>query len=357
MSSTPPRIDVHHHLLPPVYRRALDRHGMAHFAGAKAPDWTPERSLGVMDVNGIGTALLSVSCPGTHFGDETEAAELARACNEYAADLAARHPGRFGSFAVLPMPRADRAAKEAAHAIDVLRADGVVLLGSTRGIFLGDPSLDELMAELDRRSATVFVHPNLHASSEALGLGTPGFFVEFLCDTTRAATNLILSGTLEKFPNVRFILAHAGGFLPYMAWRLSLANFLPEIASRAPAGILSYVRRFYYDTALSPSPFAMAALTRLVDPSHILFGSDFPFAPEPVTAMEARGLDDLTEWDTSTRIGVARAHALALFPRFAQAGETPMAAASPPAPPGAGARMRRVALRAVVRLVDRVRSR
>lgn len=350
------RIDVHHHLVPPPFLRAFAARGLTKVAGAPLPGWSPERSLAVMDATGIASAILSLSAPGVHFGDDEEAAALARACNEYAAELVALHPRRFGMFATLPMPNASRAAREAAHALDVLKADGIVLLGSSRGVFLGDSSLDELMQALDERRATVFVHPNLHATSESLPLSAPGFFVEFLCDTTRAATNMIFTGTLDRFPNIRFILAHAGGFLPYIAWRLSLGNLLPEISERAPQGVLAYLGRFYFDTALSPSPFAMAALSRLVDPSHILFGSDFPFAPEPITAMQTQALDALTELPAATLAGIERAHALALFPRFAMAGES---AAEPTAParPALRARIGGKALRAVVHLVDRIRSR
>ena len=178
--------------------------------------------------------------------------------------------------------------KEAAYALDVLKADGVVLLGSTDGHFLGDRRFDELRAELDRRGAMVFVHPNLHETSTQFGLPAPGFLVEFLCDTTRVATNLILSGTVEKYPRIRWILSHAGGFLPYIAWRLTLANEIPHFAVKAPKGVLHCVRRFHYDTAPSPSPYAMAALRELVEPDHILFGSDDPFAPATATAMGRR---------------------------------------------------------------------
>lgn len=319
MSTNPNRIDVHHHLIPPAFTEAMRAKGLTEVAGAPLPHWTPAKSVANMDAHGIATAILSLSAPGTYLkgGSEWEACELARACNEYAAEVGSDHPGRFGSFAVLPMPFTEHACKEAEYALDILRADGVVLLGSTDGHFLGDPRFDELMAELDRRAAVVFVHPNLHETSTELGLPAPGFLVEFLCDTTRAATNLILSGTVEKYPRIRWILAHAGGFLPYIAWRLALANEIPHFAAKAPKGVLHYVRSFYYDTALSPSPFAMAALRELVEPEHILFGSDYPFAPAVVTGMETTALKGLNVLDEATKRGVDRNHALALFPRLA----------------------------------------
>lgn len=123
------------------------------------------------DAHGIATAILSLSAPGTHLmgGSEREACDLARECNEYAAQAVAKHEGRFGFFAVLPMPFTMHACEEAVFAIDILGANGVVLLGSTDGHFLGDPRFDELMVELDRREAVVFppARPRTFNSSEA----------------------------------------------------------------------------------------------------------------------------------------------------------------------------------------------
>jgi hypothetical protein len=170
------RIDVHHHLIPPAFVGAMASRGIGEVAGARLPVWTPRSSLEVMDANGIGTAVVSLSAPGVHFGGGVDQARgLARECNEFAAQMVHDYPGRFGSFAVLPMPFTQAACAEAPYALDTLKADGIVLLGSTDGKFLGDPSFEELMAELDRRGAVVFVHPNIHASSTTLGLDIPGF--------------------------------------------------------------------------------------------------------------------------------------------------------------------------------------
>ncbi|WP_420210648.1 amidohydrolase family protein [Burkholderia aenigmatica] len=349
------RIDVHHHFIPPAYRDAMSRHGLHKVAGAALPEWSADASLDVMNANAIQTALLSISAPGVYFGDVEEARKLARQCNEYTAGLCDTYPGRFGSFAVLPMPFTEHACSETVHALDVLKADGVVLLGSTEGKFLGAPEFDELMAELDRRHAVVFVHPNLHRTSEELGLGAPGFLIEFLCDTTRAALNLMLTGTMERYPNIRWILAHAGGFLPYVAWRLSLANLMPEYVSMVPAGVLTYIRRFHFDTALSPAAYPQAALRELVEPSQILFGSDFPFAPAPVTAMQRDALERSSVWSSEARAGIERGNALRLFPRFAGAGEH--VADVPAHDDGPLTSLKRAAAGASVRLIDRLRDR
>jgi predicted TIM-barrel fold metal-dependent hydrolase len=311
------RIDVHHHLVPPVFRAEMERRGLDQVAGAPLPRWEPQQSLALMDDNGIDSAILSLSAPGVYFGDLAAARSLARASNEYAAALHQAHPRRFGFFAVLPMPFAHESCLEASYALDELGADGVILLGSTEGHFLGDPRLEELMAELDRRAATVFVHPNLHASSTQLGLPAPGFLIEFLCDTTRAALNLILSGTMERYPRIRFILSHSGGFLPFVAWRVTIADHFPQFREKAPQGVLHYVKQFYYDTALSPSNYSLAALRELVPASQILFGSDFPFATPELVALQRAMLDRSTLLDAPTRAAAWRGNAEQLFPRFA----------------------------------------
>lgn len=343
------RIDVHHHVIPPAVAKAMNRHGVTKVGGADLPRWSVRASIGTMDLYGVQAAITSLSAPGVYFGDLGEACDLARVSNEFSAQMAQDHPGRFGWFAVLPMPFTAEACAEAVHALDVLKADGVVLLGSTEGVFLGDPRLEELMAELDRRQAVVFVHPNLHKTSTELDLATPGYLVEFLCDTTRAATNLILTGALERYPRIRWILAHAGGFLPYIAWRLSLANDQLKLAKTLPKGMLNSIRSFYFDTALSPSPVVMAALRELVDPSHILFGSDYPFAPARAVGMQVKALEASRVFDAQIRAGIDREHALALFPR--------LAALPPTLPNGLGVRLKRAVVKPIDDLAEKIRDR
>lgn len=347
------RIDVHHHVIPPAFREAMAGRDIA---GDPVPKWTPEDSIVVMDMNRIATGILSLSVPGVHLGGgEGQAKTLARRCNEYNAEVVEKYPGRFGSFATLPMPFTDSACAEAIYALDVLKADGIVLLGSTDGYFLGDRRFDDLMAELHRRKAVVFLHPNLHESSRQLGLDAPPYLIEFLCDTTRAAVNMIFSGTIAKYPDIRFILAHAGGFLPYAAWRLSLANALPKYSDMEPNGILRAIRNFYFDTALSPSPTTMAALKELIDPSHLLFGSDFPFAPAPIIGLETRQLDQGTVFSSEQKAAIDRGNALPLFPRLAKQSEI-VAPILPWRRTGLREAFRRMAHRRLVSLAERMRN-
>lgn len=319
MNDRPHRIDVHHHILPPEYVGALAGLGITGGGGIAFPAWSAESTLEMMDRQGIAAAVTSVSSPGVHFGEASFARDLARRCNETSAALVAAYPSRFGAFATLPLPDVDGALEELEYALDTLHLDGVVLLASqSDGRYLGDPLFEDLFAELDRRRAVVFVHPTIPKTSESVPIGVPGFAAEFCFDTSRAVANLVWTGTVERHRNVQFILSHAGGTVPFLAWRWSLLDYHPvlgpDLATRAPAGFLTYLSRFHYDTALSANPFALRSLCELVGPSQILFGSDYPFAPELVTQVSIDGLAAFDRFDEAALRLIERDNALALLP-------------------------------------------
>jgi predicted TIM-barrel fold metal-dependent hydrolase len=315
--SEPDRIDVHHHILPDDYTAALSNIGQTNVGGVEFPKWDVGRTLEVMDTHGIATAVTSISAPGVHFGDAVFARDLARRCNEISARLVADHPQRFGALAALPLPDVTGALSEVEYALDTLGLDGVVLLASAGGRYLGDPGFDELLSELNRRRAIVFIHPTVPPGSQAEQLGIPDPILEFIFDTTRSVAHLIVSGTLERCPEIRFILSHAGGAVPYLVWRLSLMQVDPGFRERAPQGVVAYLQRLYYDTALSATPHALRSLQELVPPSQILFGSDYPFAPEPITGASIAGLEAYDGFDDSARRAIYRENSRSLFPRLA----------------------------------------
>lgn len=309
------RIDVHAHMAPAFYRQALQQSGRVSTAGTSV-EWSEQLALEQMDAHGIAGAVLSISFPGVHYGDDAKARALARRCNELAAELAAKHPGRFGGFAVLPLPDMDGALAELAHALDTLKLDGVVLLASYDGKFLGDARYEPLLRELDRRKAVAFVHPGMHPSSRDLGMPWPGFILEFVVDTSRAAVNLLFSGALERFGNIRFILAHGGGVIPYLAWRLSVAPIISPLVPQWPQEkVFAGLRRFWYDTALCASRQALPALLETAAPERVLFGSDWPYAPAKVTALSIEGLRD-APISSEQRGAIERENAVKLFSRF-----------------------------------------
>ena len=304
------RIDLHAHVIPPIYVDAL-----------RAPDGTPpplppatlEGLEAMMARYAIDAAVISPGPPGVFFGNQGRANELARALNEELAGIARATPARFAALATLPLPDPDAALAELGHALDALGMDGVWLLSHIRGTYLGAPEWEPLYAELDRRGAYVFVHPAL--PPYALPLDHPVWLYEFPFDTTRAIANLIYGGTFERYPRIRFQFAHLGGTAPFLAHRIaSLADREPERASEAPAGALQYLRRQFYDTGLSNHALALRTALEVTTPEHIVFGTDWPYA-----ALPAAGSDpapDLDALGAANRAKVESTNAAALVPRL-----------------------------------------
>jgi predicted TIM-barrel fold metal-dependent hydrolase len=310
------RIDTHHHMVPPDYRKLLRRAGIDEAGGRALPDWSPEGSLQTMAELGVATAILSVSTPGTTFLPKAaDAAALARDLNDYGAQLAASQPDRFGFFATIPMPHIDEAVAEVVRSLDDLNADGVVLLANNDGTYLGQDGQEDLWAALDARSAVVFIHP-----ADLPGPTVPGvapFAADFLLDTTRAAYLLVRNGVRRKYPKIRFILSHAGGFVPYASHRMAVAIMAETGAS--PGDTLDDFSSFYFDTALSSSAAALPTLLAFANPGHIMFGSDWPFAPVAAGMLFAAGLETYAGLDSAARDAIDRTNALALFPRLGTA--------------------------------------
>jgi 6-methylsalicylate decarboxylase len=276
-----------------------------------------------MNGHGIATGVLSVSTPGVHLGDDAEARKWAREVNEYTADLVCADPCRFGFFATLTLPDVEGAITEAEYTLDTLHADDVVLLASNAGRYLGDPGFAPLLAYLHSRQATVFVHPGELPAEPVPGI--PSFTADFLLDTTRTAISLILSGAMKKYDGIKFILAHAGRFVPYIAYRILLTMVTQESKARQlltltdqkhqVPRLLAPLKRFYYDVALSSTPAALPSLFEIAEPAHVLYGSDFPFAPPAVVGFMASQYER-TPMESAARQAIDRLNAGNLFPRL-----------------------------------------
>jgi predicted TIM-barrel fold metal-dependent hydrolase len=312
----PRRIDVHFHTIPPFYRDAVYEAGSGPALG-RYPDWTPELALELMDASGIEIAITSLAQPGVQFAPVDPARSLARRCNEEAARLNQRWPRRFSAFTTVPLHNIDDAIAEIAYGFDALNFVGVCLFASYGEKFLGDPRFDPVLQFLDEREAVVFIHPAYHPSSRTLDLPWPGFLIEYPFDTTRAAVNLLLSGALDRFPRIRFILAHAGGVMPFLAWRISVAPMVdPRLPQWPRERIFAGLRKFWYDNALSPGPQTMGALASVAAPERILFGSDWPFANARVVAEAIKDQTAPGCLSAAQRAAIDRSNALALFPRL-----------------------------------------
>ena len=310
------RIDVHHHVLPQFYIEAQGRAGLTGTAYGNFPEWTAAKSLELMDNHDIATAILSFTSPGIWFGDIGETRDLARRCNDYLAEMAAGHPRRFGGFAFLPLPDVDAALEEIARLFDALNLDGITLLTSVDDRYIGHPDFEPVYAELDRRRAVVLIHPCYPPGTEADGWDIPRMLIDYPFETTRVAINLIFKGVLARYPNIRFILSHSGGTLPFLVHRVAIFDKRTPFQENYPDGVAVAVGKFWFDTALSGAAVPLQGLTGIADPSRILFGTDYPYIPADAVAEETAGLDAWPGFSDDKRAAVDRTNAAALFPRF-----------------------------------------
>jgi predicted TIM-barrel fold metal-dependent hydrolase len=309
------RIDTHHHCVPQDYRKALEKAGIGDAGGRAMPEWSTELALETMDALDVGSGIMSVSAPGTAFLPKAaDAASLARDVNDFCANVVTTSPDRFGFFATVPMPHVDESVAETVRALDDLSADGVVLLANHAGTYIGEEGQDDLFAALDARHAVVFIHP-----AELPGPAVPGntpWATDFMLDTTRAAYLLVRNEIRRKYANIRFILSHGGGFVPYTSHRMALAIFADT--GRNPEEVLDDFAGFYFDTALSSTQAALPSLLAFAKPGHITFGSDFPFAPLAASQYFTAGLESYDGLDDDARTAIDRTNALTLFPRLKQ---------------------------------------
>jgi len=311
------RIDVHAHFIPDFYRRALVAAGESKPDGTAAiPLWSEEDALRMMDKLQIQTAVLSISSPGVHFSDDLAAGELARRLNEEGTRLRYAHRGRFGLFAVTPLPNIEMAIEEVVYALDKLQAEGVVVESNHAGLYQGDPKLDPFYAALNSRKAAMFIHPTSPSCQGcgALTLGYPGPMLEFMFETTRTVTNLILQGVTTRFPDIRIIVPHAGAALPVLAGRVqALASVIRGAAGEPVPQMRTEMRKLYYDMAGVPLPELLEALLTIADPEHLFYGSDWPFTPLLTVTGLATELDATPLLSGQLREAVMTGNAMRLF--------------------------------------------
>jgi 6-methylsalicylate decarboxylase len=310
-TAKPYRIDVHHHLSPPAYIAASNA---GNFGDPLMKNWTPEKTLQDMDKAGVAVAMLSITTPAVNFTSGDAARKLARECNEYAAKLRADHPGRFGSFAMIPLRDTEGSLQEIAYALDTLKADGIGLMTSYGDKWLGDPSFLPVMEELNRRKTVVYTHPTAANCCGNLVATQQPVMIEFGTDTTRTIADIVFSGNAQKFRDIRWIFSHAGGTMPFLIERLVRNPLLvPSAKATVPEGTLAELKRFYYDTAQTSNKAAMSALSAVIPVSQIVFGTDFPYR---TSIDHVKGLREAGVFTEAEIMEIERGNALKLLPRL-----------------------------------------
>ncbi|KIW92082.1 uncharacterized protein Z519_07066 [Cladophialophora bantiana CBS 173.52] len=301
------RIDTHAHVVPGVWRNFCCEYGFDQPDGMPAiPAWTPEAHIDLMNKLGISKSILSITSPGTHLKphDDVLGRTITRESNDEIARICRLHPNKFAFFASLPLPDVAGSVEEIDRALDNLGAVGFTLMTNAHGYYLGDARLEKVFAKLNERKAIVFMHPTTCHSqtlpeAERPLSQYPAPMLEFFFDTTRAVVNLILSGTVARYPHITYLVSHCGGALPPLVERFS--SFATRILGGEMAMDSSHVKelfnsRFYFDLAGFPFPDQIHGLLRMTDASRLLYGSDYPYTPaSALTGMATRMDDELNK--------------------------------------------------------------
>jgi predicted TIM-barrel fold metal-dependent hydrolase len=308
-------IDVHHHHQPPGLGGGGGGGGRGKGKGKGGPGWTPELSLEQMDKFGIATSILSLTQMGDILYDGTEKGRAAvRAGNEYGAKLMQDNPKKFGLFASVPLPDIEGCMKEIEYAYDTLKCDGIGIYSNDNGNrWPGDPYYEPMYQELNRRKAIVFIHPLAPKCCANLNDSVPFSMNEFDFDVTRCISSLLVNGVLHRYPEVRFVVPHSGGTVPILAGRIK--DRFPNDAKHAeyiPNGVWPELQKLHYECAHGTYPTQLAALTKFVPTSQLLFGTDF--SPEPIETT----VNELPTSGLSQEVlqAMERGNAEKLLPRF-----------------------------------------
>jgi predicted TIM-barrel fold metal-dependent hydrolase len=268
-------------------------------------------------MNKVGTKASILSFPTIFLHEGEESKAVARQANEYAAGVRDMDPSRFGFFATLPsLLLVDAVLEEIDYAFDTLQGDGLLFMSRYGNKYLGHPDFKPIWAAANARKAVVFIHPGSAIDDNPVNAFLSPAVLDFPQETTKTAFDMIISGTLRSYLDINVILSHAGGSVPYVVGRA--ASLLPSFAGLKTAStedILEEAKRFYFDLALSSTSHTLDTLLRNFPNDHVMYGSDFPFAPPVATIPLSKALDTY-EVDEETRVKVYQRNAFELFPRL-----------------------------------------
>jgi aminocarboxymuconate-semialdehyde decarboxylase len=236
------------------------------------------RRLKDMDAAGVDVHVLSAT-PQTYLYNQGEelSATLAAIQNDQMAKHIAAHPDRFMGTATLPMASPKRAADELKRAMTKLGLRGAMFASNVKGVNLDDPSFGPLWATAQELGAFMFVHPNNIASADRLKSYYLANLIGNPLDTTIAAACLYFGGVMDRYPKLKIMLAHGGGFTPYQAarWEHGWA-VRPEPKKNVPKQPVDIAKRFYYDTILHSAPVLEFMISQ-VGADRVMLGSDYPY--------------------------------------------------------------------------------
>jgi aminocarboxymuconate-semialdehyde decarboxylase len=288
------KLDLHTHYYPSIYfdkiRELPSEFSFGHspsgqtiitYRGARFFGVTPAMTdvaqrLEDMDRVGIDVEVVSLSTPNVFFAGAQHQPEIARIVNDAYAELIATHPARFKGFASIPMDDPDAALEELHRAIDELKLNGVILLSNIGGQPLTAAEYRPFFAEANRMKLCILLHPMLPANAEPFREYVLGPIVGFMFDTTLAVARMCFDGLLREFPDIRWIVAHLGGAVPYLMERMDNGwRDFPECRTKIDELPSVYLKRLYYDT-VNFNPHMLRMVHEMMGADRMVLGSDYP---------------------------------------------------------------------------------
>jgi len=319
-------IDVHHHYAPPGWLKVLADHKALNVEPWMG--WTPAKAIESMDRAGVQTSYSSITVPGIYFAEgfgnqqappgakfKNDVVALAREANEFGAKMKADYPGRFGIWASLPLPDVDASLKEIEYAFDKLKLDGIGLITSIGTKYMGDKVFTPVFEELNRRNAIVYTHPGAGPCCLYALPGVGPTTLEYSHDTARTIVSWVNSGSAERFSNVKWIFSHGGGSIwsaRYIGGEIGTDPKAFANRTQQPR-LLSFLRKFYYDTAASSNFLQMENLKTLVGTSQIVLGSDHPYGDPLTYILDVRELQASGVFTAQERQAIERENATRLL--------------------------------------------
>lgn len=275
-------------------RDMVTRGGKAILTQLKAEFSDLDLRLSIMDEQGVDMQALSpASSYFFYWMEAEEALEFARWLNDRCAEAVALHPRRFVALASVPMQDSGKAAAELERAMTRLGLRGVEIGSNINGRYFDDPGFDPFWEAAQALNALIFVHPQQVVGAERMKDYNLANLIGNPTDTSLAFAKCIFGGVLERFPRLKFLLAHAGGFLPYTWGRLDRGYRIQDSSTakiaKAPG---EYLKLFYFDT-ITHSAMALEYLVANFGADHVLLGSDYPYDmgdPEPLETLRATNI-------------------------------------------------------------------
>ncbi|WP_419421512.1 amidohydrolase family protein (plasmid) [Legionella sp. D16C41] len=278
-------IDVHAHCFPKEYLDDIEHKGaslvdVARFMKAGVKPKELEARVALMDSAGVDVQILSIVPQVPYFINKKHAISSARMANDLYAQLITKYPQRFQAFGIFPLPHIHESLEEINRCFDELGMLGVTMTTTVLAkSIVYEKRFEAIFSELNRRKAIVFLHPAGCCTGEQTKVYGLTWMIGAPFEDTYCVLHLILSGITTRFPDIRFISTHLGGYLPMITQRID--NLYTDWGEGEIKGKPSdFIKKFWFDTVAHGHIPALQNAASVYPADHLLLGTDYPYANE-----------------------------------------------------------------------------